>query len=493
MTFDLLHDPWIPVRHLTGRAPSDEFSLLDVYRRGADVDLGEYGLLLPALARQVFVPIVMRALGTPTSVDEWLDLWEFRADCADCAAAVEEYLQPFEQWFRVGTGLPYGAWMVQDVGRTSAAFGIEKILPGAPSGNNVPITTWAISGDYAVPVPKAVRAVLVEHCWGTSGRKSSVAGARSTHPGSVGVCGRAQNVMPVGANLLDTIFLNVPLIPDGVADDDLPPWERDLGVAGEVREPRGIMELLTWQSRRIMVYPDDAGLVTHCVVTAGDGSTGASAIDPHVSWTTNAKGEPTSRKASRTQPTWHGLPALLTPGGSSETGGAPPQLETLAEGLAVEEPDYPLRLHVSGAIYGDMRATIAHLTSDIIPTQISLLRANSTTRITLDHAVNTVKEARGIVGKLAYKVGEIRGADDVGAFANEWRGNLDAALAPRLHGLLLNLEDAGAVSTWVADAVAVSEGLVGELGTSVPIQIGLARQLPQAESVARRQLRDLLP
>lgn len=492
MTFSLFHSPWLPVRPVSTPGPSYLASLLEVFRGSADLDLAEYGLYLPAVVRQLLVPVVMDVAGTPTSPDEWLDLWDRREDLYP---EIEEYLLAHDAWFTAGAGGSYAAWCVWDADVASVTWDLSALVPEVPSGTAVPLSRWQVAGDYAFTWPELLRGVLLTQCWDHASPKASVPGGLAKSAGTVSVLGRAENIMPVGRNLLDTTVLNVPIVPDGIADDDLPPWKRDLSIRGEDRGPRGVMELLTWQSRRIAMYTDDQGSPECCAVTAGDRYLGAVDYDPHVSWWVTKQGEPAARRVEPSTPTWLGLPALLAPGGHSETGGAPPQLASLAESLAMEHPDYPLRLHLAGVQYGGNSSCIDYVTTDTLPLDLALLRSDPAGRTSLDEAISSVGTARDAVGRMAGAVAQVKSIDtskpnsnSLVAFKARWRGHLDQLLTPAFHRYLSTIDEPDALATWHRQVQTEARRVIDELVRPVPMQAYLRHGIARVEARQRGAL-----
>jgi len=87
---------------------------------------------------------------------------------------------------------------------------------------------------------------------------------------------KAAVLLNVGANLFETLALNMVRV-DGQAGEpfefdpakDAPAWEREPARAVE-RTPEGYLDLLTWQSRRILLFPNSDGeTVSRMTLMAG--------------------------------------------------------------------------------------------------------------------------------------------------------------------------------------------------------------------------------
>ncbi|MCS6803448.1 MAG: type I-E CRISPR-associated protein Cse1/CasA, partial [Dehalococcoidia bacterium] len=72
---------------------------------------------------------------------------------------------------------------------------------------------------------------------------------------------KAAIVTMQGSNLFETLLLNLPRYnphsqPEFDPGRDLPAWERDEPVRPASRKPDGPADYLTWQSRRVLLYPE---------------------------------------------------------------------------------------------------------------------------------------------------------------------------------------------------------------------------------------------
>lgn len=78
----------------------------------------------------------------------------------------------------------------------------------------------------------------------------------------------------IGANLFETLLLNLTAIESGtgplnlIPEENRPAWELDLPVAA-ARTPAGLLDLLTWQSRRVLLFPNADGSVSRVTIMAG--------------------------------------------------------------------------------------------------------------------------------------------------------------------------------------------------------------------------------
>jgi CRISPR system Cascade subunit CasA len=159
-----------------------------------------------------------------------------------------------------------------------------------------------------------------------------------------------------------------------------------------------LLDLLTWQSRRIRLVPDgdSAGgdvRISRVVLCAGDRiDVLPHDVEPHTTWKVTEKptaGDPPQRPVHH-QPgrsAWRGLAALVATGQpTSDSKSAPLALSQVAD-LRVEgylPDDYPLRALIVGVVYGNMQAVIEDAVVDVLPLPMLAL---------LDHDDNEVRRA----------------------------------------------------------------------------------------------------
>lgn len=166
--------------------------------------------------------------------------------------------------------------------------------------------------------------------------------------------------------------------------DDLPPWERaplGPGVEAPGREPKGPIELYTWQSRRIRLF-DDGEHVFGAIVCQGDPVDESNRIflEPMTAWM-YSKAQSTKRRSDVYRPRsfdperslWRGLEALLPAAGAWRRPEGParyvaPRLAEWAALLAYYGETWVqgglCRLRAVGLHYGVQQAVVDELVDD---------------------------------------------------------------------------------------------------------------------------------
>lgn len=112
--------------------------------------------------------------------------------------------------------------------------------------------------ERAIPAAEAARNLIAVQAFGLGGGHK---GMFSDGPLSKGIVFFVQ-----GNNLKETLFLNLLPYPDrerkspgNDQDDDAPAWEQADPFADKSSRPRGLLDYLTWQNRRILLFPEWQG------------------------------------------------------------------------------------------------------------------------------------------------------------------------------------------------------------------------------------------
>jgi CRISPR system Cascade subunit CasA len=407
---NLLDDPWIPVQiddsytEVSGRD-----AILHAHRiQQLAVDTPT---MQPVILRQFLLPLVMDALGAPRTAEQW-KLWMRAASEGLLFSGAEPpaTARQAEPGGRAapGKGLPqylddhHGLFelfhperpFAQTAGLRTANDDTKPtslLVPSVASGNNVPLFSGR-TGDEPWPLTpaEAARWLLHTHCWDTAAIKTGAADDPQAKSGKTtgnptGPLGQLGVVVPVGRTLAETLMLNMPLVRDGLSDEDLPQWRRPPWTAVWAAAGRagGRLELLTWQARRIRLHArdtPDGPRVTAVVVCAGDRLTGTPPHEPHTVWKSDPKAKTRQlslrpRRHASGRAAWRGLDALLAVFDADRDDDAPVQSSRQLRDLAaVLEPDYPLQVSTVGVEYGNQSAVVENVIADSIPIPVAALR-----------------------------------------------------------------------------------------------------------------------
>jgi CRISPR system Cascade subunit CasA len=385
-SFNLVNEPWVPV--IEGGRPV-LVSLLDALTRAHDLDGLATAKPLETIAvlRQVLLPVYLDACGLPGDEKEWAQRWR---DEQLPVGALKSYLTAKDE-----------------------VKPVSLLLAATATGNNVPLFTARTEAEPPALAPdQAVRVMLATHCWDTAAIKSGaaddpkVSGGKTTG-NPTGPCGSMGVVVPIGRTLAETLLLNTPIVRQPPIEDR-PQWrgQRVTG-AWQERHPTGLLDLLTWQSRRIRLVPElDSGgqvVVRRVVLCAGDRLAQIPAnVEPHTTWRQVKKpkaGQPPTMPVRHApgRAAWRGLgPMLATiPTVESEHSSSLllSQLNNLRSGNCLPT-DPPVQVLTVGVVYGNQSAVVEDVIVDLIPMPVAALDPESDVRYVIDNAIVQAEKLR---------------------------------------------------------------------------------------------------
>jgi len=458
--FNLIDEPWIP---LVREGRREEVGI-----RAALVEAHTFdGLAIDdpleavAVLRQVLLPIVLGTLDAPDDDQEWSERWH--AEKFDSGPFIEYLEQRRERFDLFDDKRPFA----QVAGLRTAkneTKPISLLIPRLASGNNVPLFSARTEDNPpALSAGAAARALLAAHCWDTAAIKSGAAddpraSAGKTTGNPTGPVGQLGVVVPLGANLFHTLMLNLPtLLTLPFQRDDRPQWdaERPSDHTWLERRAQGVLDLLTWQSRRIRLIPEQESeasskvVVRRVVLTTGDRLHGAvHDLEPHTAWRQVEKpkaNEPPLRPV-RHQPgraAWRGLEALLATNVQTKEGISAPMLLTQLAGLSVYghvPENLPLRVLTVGVRYGNQSAVIEDVMVDEIPLPVVALVRDTEVRETVLTIADQAEQLRIAANQLGQDLRAATGGAKVPWDKSQRLGDvLVHALTPTMRRLLAGL------------------------------------------------------
>ncbi|MDH2392226.1 type I-E CRISPR-associated protein Cse1/CasA [Streptomyces sp. HNM0663] len=402
---DLVHGAVLTAVDVDGSTrPVGLLGALSEAHRIRRLELPVHTMLAVAL-RQLLLPIVFDALGVPCTRQEWGERFRRGRFSEDEHNRLEEYLGPrYGDRFRLfDAERPFA-----QVADLQAANGETKpaaqLVQSVASGNNVPMFSALSEADELLLTPgDAVLWLLHVQCWDTASIKTGAEGdpqvkkaiTSGNPPGPLGQLGV---IVPTGATLYETLLLNTPIFPDGLKADDRPQWAWDERPAGagckspagpewSERPVSGLLDLLTFQSRRIRLFPceTESGLrVNRVIVSAGDRLARTPETEPHTAWQHTAKpkkNQPHQRPRRHTsgRAAWQGLATLLAmtlpaQGDGPYTSLLLRQIGDL-QGAGVLSDGYLLGVETSGLEYGTQSAVVENAIGDDLPLPVKSLLA----------------------------------------------------------------------------------------------------------------------
>lgn len=492
--FDLVDEPWLPVRTLTGE--SQVLSLAGAFAQAHDVSglACEVGTQVFALTR-LMLAVLHGALDGPRDLDEWEQLWsQERLPAGKVESYLDKHRNRFDL-FHPDTPFLQVAGLRTAKGEVSE---LNKLVADVPNGH--PFFTARLGGPLRLSYAEAARWLVHCHAFDPSGIKSGAEGdprvkGGKGYPIGTGWSGNLGGVLPEGATLRETLLLNL-IAADSAAlrrdpARDLPAWERDpVGAAEEQdggRAPAGPVDLYTWQSRRIrLVREDDA--VTAVLICNGERSApqNKNLVEPHTAWRRSPAQEKKLRRPLVYMPrehlperaVWRGLQSLL-PGAEKSQGTdaaaflSPGVLEWVAEIADVIGPDHPVRLHTVGMVYGAQSSTTADILDDRLDLRSALISRGTRALVqTALDAVAAAEKGAQAAGRLASNLAAAAGAgkddrDGPRTRASERAyADLDTEFRVWLRGLRADADPVSAAAAWHA----VADRLVRRLGSELLAQ-----------------------
>lgn len=441
-SFDLTARPWLPVQYLDGT--QKELSLLEVFEQAprlrrlvGDLPTQEFALVRLLLA------ILHDAIDGPEDSDEWAELWtqdeeEQRLPLDWIAGYLEQHRDRFDLLHPV---TPF--FQVADL-RTAKndILPLDRIVADVPNG--ALFFTMRARGVDRIGFAEAARWVVHAHAYDTSGIKSGAVGdprvkGGKGYPQGVGWAGNLGGILVDGANLYETLLLNlVAFDTDNLrtTPEDRPAWRHAPATAAptDAKElagrPHGLRDLYTWQSRRIRLHYDADGV--HGVLLAYGDPLPARNMhnrEPMTAWRRSPAQEKKlglaqvylPRQHDPARSAWRGLGALVT--------GRVPRAEQRGEAAAIVRPrildwvarlvnegllpeDFFVRARLIGAFYGNQQAVIDEVVDDQVAMAVALLHErDSGLGNTAVRAVEDAEEAVTILGDLATDLATAAGAE----------------------------------------------------------------------------------
>ncbi|MER7582072.1 type I-E CRISPR-associated protein Cse1/CasA [Kitasatospora sp. NPDC097691] len=465
--YNLVDEPWLTVRPIGG-GPPVKLGIAEALARSHDLAglVVEFSTQLPAVLRQVLLPVVADATGAPQTLrqkgERLAQKGGFTKEELDSLRTyLDEHHAKFDLFDPEG---PFGqvAGLRTAKGETK---GSAALVATAASGNNVPLFASRTDANALdLTAAQAAHWLVHAHCWDTAAIKTGVvddpqvkAGKTTGNP--TGPLGQLGVIVPTGRTLYETLLLNLPVSPPGTLGS--PQWRRGPHVpAWKSRAAEGLLDLWTWQARRVRLLPhqDDAGQlrVARVVISAGDRLAPVSDLEPHTAWTFTApaKKSPSAlperrpRRHTQGKAAWRGLEALLAPtrqrtDGAFETSSLLDQVSALQEDDHLPA-DYPLQVETFGMVYGTQSSVVEDVIHDAIPLPLLALHQDSEAHQLLLDVAEQAERLAQAVNNLSADLRRAAGTDPIPWDKGQRPGELLLhTLDPLVRRLLAGVRDAG--------------------------------------------------
>jgi len=295
-SFNLVDEPWIPVRDLKGRLL--ELGIQDTLVRAKElVAIEDPSPLVVASLHRFLLAVLYRVLMGPTDIEKAKTL--FRDGLPE--ERIRAYLKKWsDRFFLFDEKYPFGQ---------IPSFKPETWKPWTVLAAEHNADTAKVLFDHidveapgSIPAAACARWILATQTFSVSCGKSEL-----SHTATAPSAGAAMAI-PLGRNLLDTLLFSLVFQNREILAGDLPLWEREPETIkllkakhkengkekGPNRSALGWADRYTWRTRSICLMPGDDGLgrISRLAFASGIGfkekETGS--IDPMVAYKINKKG-----------------------------------------------------------------------------------------------------------------------------------------------------------------------------------------------------------
>lgn len=250
-SYNLVDEPWIPCIHPDGRV--EELGLRQTLLRAHELrGLQGDSPLETATLYRLLLAVLHSALRGPATWEAWGDLWEGGRWPPD---VLNGYL---DQW-RERFDLFHPRWPFYQAGDDRVKpKSIASLVLDMVSGNNaVLFDHHTEEAGVSIAPAKAARTVVVAQTFGLAGLSGIPSTAFTDAPWARGII-----FLMESDNLFRVLMLNLMKYPDeGLnnmrsAKDDRPAWEQDDPYQPNRQIPKGYLDYLTWQNRRVLLVPE---------------------------------------------------------------------------------------------------------------------------------------------------------------------------------------------------------------------------------------------
>jgi CRISPR system Cascade subunit CasA len=249
-TFDLVESPWISCIQADGTTV--ELGLRQALAQAHQLrELHGDSPLVTAALYRLLLAVLHRVFG-PGSAEEWHALWQGgHWDEEELDAYLERWRHRFDLF---DPERPFYQAPDERVKPKSVATLVHEVA----SGNNPTLFDHHTEGaGLALTPPHASRLLVAAQAFGLAGL-SGLPQKFTDAP-----CARGVIFLVQGESLFETLALNLLPYParQGLfrhQSDDCPAWENDDPFLPDRGLPRGYLDYLTWQNRRVLLLPEPA-------------------------------------------------------------------------------------------------------------------------------------------------------------------------------------------------------------------------------------------
>jgi len=280
--YNLIDEKWIPLRMLDG---SRSFlGISDTLLRAKEIEaIEDQSPLVVASIYRFLLALLYRALEGPTDIEEAEDL--FRDGLSP--EKIEAYLTLWKDRFWLfDDKYPFG----QIPSFTPKILKAWTTLTAEHNADNAKVLfdhTNVLSAGEISPA-KAISGMLATHTFALSAGKSELA-----HTGTA-PSATAMMILPMGANLEETLIFSLVDQNREIMQIDLPMWEREpetlaMLKSGIERAVSGFADLFTWRTRSIRLEETESGNIESLAFASGVKYIGENTDDPMLAYKQDVK------------------------------------------------------------------------------------------------------------------------------------------------------------------------------------------------------------
>ena len=325
ISFNLIDQPWIPA--VMADAAPCELSLAQTFARAYQVrEIFDQSPLATVALHRLLLAILHRCFG-PSGASQWGRLWRDGWDPAVLGAYFSRWRERFDLF---DPKRPF--FQVPEMEDTQSKP-VATLLEESAAGNNATLFDHSFADEpRSLGYAAAARGLIARQAFSLGFGKSA------PFYFSDSTLIRGYSLLLYGANLFETLMLNLmgygPKLPirGSGRGPDLPAWEQrhPASPAKAGTAPLGYLDYLTWQSRRIHLYPEpDGSGVRWCQLRQNlKLSKAASAQDPFKCYRHDEERGTVARSFRDERGLWRDSPALL--GGRPDSSSRPKVIDWLA-------------------------------------------------------------------------------------------------------------------------------------------------------------------
>ncbi|MQF69053.1 type I-E CRISPR-associated protein Cse1/CasA [SAR202 cluster bacterium AD-804-J14_MRT_500m] len=278
-SFNLVDCPWIPCLYV-GETSTREVSLTNVFADASEItEIVHQSPLVTASLHRLLLAILHRTFG-PSNSGEWIKIWQKdRWDNKKLSEYFNKWHSRFDLFDQVH---PFYQTKSMDLPELPPVSVLQYELASNAKSNPTLFDHNTTHDSKPLGPATAAQYLVARQAFSVSGAEQVKGGGLNAHSAKASPLINGAMILIKGQNLFETLMLNFhrydlengePFEP-AEGNPDLPAWERDEETGEGERTPAGYLDLLTWQSRRIRLYPtldiDGSVIIKHAVVSKGE-------------------------------------------------------------------------------------------------------------------------------------------------------------------------------------------------------------------------------